>query len=117
MEARGTRPASNAKAAPHHPPDLEEAKALVLNVLQGYPAKVYLYGSFARGEATHGSDIDIAVLPQAPLPPEVLAALRERLAEAPILYHADVVDLSQCAPQFRERVLREGQVWSESTNG
>jgi predicted nucleotidyltransferase len=107
-------------ASSTHPtatPDLQEARALVLDALRGYPAKVFLYGSFARGEATYGSDIDIAVLPERSLPPEVLSALRERLAEAPILYDVNIVDLSRSGPQFRERVLREGKVWSDSTNG
>jgi hypothetical protein len=40
---------------------LEEVKRFVLGHLSEQPAKVYLFGSWARGEEKRSSDIDVAV--------------------------------------------------------
>jgi hypothetical protein len=40
---------------------LEEVKRFVLGHLSEQPAKVYLFGSWARGEEKRSSDIDLAV--------------------------------------------------------
>ena len=42
---------------------------------------------------------------------ETLARLHETFEESTIPYEVDVVDLSRVAPEFRERVRREGQRW------
>lgn len=91
---------------------LEEVRHLVLEVLGERGAFVYLFGSWARGQATSASDIDIAVEPRNPLPPGVLADLRERLEESHIPYRVEVVDLSRADPHLRERVLKEGIRWN-----
>lgn len=97
-------------------PDLEHVRSLVLGRLGEYRAKVFLYGSFARGQGALGSDIDIAVLPLEPIPFTVFSDLREALEDAPILFPVELVDLSQAEPAFRRRVLQEGIVWSESVS-
>ena len=41
---------------------INEIKAIVSEIAKNYPLKeVYLFGSYARGEATEKSDIDLAV--------------------------------------------------------
>lgn len=91
---------------------LDEARELVLRALEGFPADVYLYGSWARGDARRTSDIDVAVLPKSPIPPSVLAKLRESLEESHIPYPVEVVDLASASSSLRERVLKEGVRWS-----
>ena len=91
---------------------LEEVRRIVLDALGEKNAHVYLFGSWARGEATRLSDIDVAIEPYAPLPRGTLARLRERLEESHVPYHVDVVDLTRTAPEFRHRVLAEGVLWS-----
>jgi hypothetical protein len=104
----------NPKTAVH---DLDEVRRIVLEGLAGYAARVYLFGSHARGTETRTSDIDVAILPLEPLPPWVLSVLRGELEESQILSRVDLVDLSMTDPAFRERVLQEGVVWSEPENG
>jgi hypothetical protein len=94
-----------------NPRYLEEAKELLLTVLTGRDAAVYLYGSAARGDADRASDIDIAVLPREPLPDAVVPAIRALLRESTIPYPADVVDLSKVDEEFRQAVLEEGICW------
>jgi uncharacterized protein len=91
---------------------LEEVRRLVLQAVGKDGAVVYLFGSWARGEATRLSDIDVAIDPPTPLPRGTLARLREQLEESSVPYHVDVVDLSRADPEFRRRVLAEGVPWS-----
>jgi hypothetical protein len=88
---------------------LEQAREIVL---RGAPARVYLFGSRARHDQARSSDIDVAILPLAPLPPGLLSSIREELEESNIPYVVDLVDLSQSGAAFREAVLREGVEWT-----
>lgn len=93
---------------------LEQVKAIALQTLRAYSVKVLLFGSWARGTQHRNSDIDIAILPHQPLPRGLLATLREQLEEGTIPCRVDVVDLSIASPEFRERIFREGIVWTDS---
>jgi len=55
--------------------DLREVRRIVLRGLEGRRASVYLFGSWARGEAARVSDIDVAILPAESLPPGLLEAV------------------------------------------
>jgi predicted nucleotidyltransferase len=92
--------------------DLEQARQIVLNELRGRPAKVYLFGSWARNEARRYSDIDIGILPTEPLPPELLLELADKLDQSEVLYPVDLVDLSTAPASLRDRVLAEGILWT-----
>lgn len=94
-------------------PDLTEVRRLVLKGLRGHRARVFLFGSRARSAAGATSDIDVGVLPAAPLPPGVLSEIREALDEGRVIFPVDVIDLSRVDPLFRERVLNEGVSWSD----
>ena len=96
-----------------HSPDLDEARRIIYKGLCGYRAKLFLFGSWAKGNAARTSDIDVALLAQDPVPPHVLADIREELEESRIVYPVDLVDLSHCSDSFRQRVLREGIPWDE----
>ena len=91
---------------------LEEVRQVIFEVLANQDLSVYLFGSWARGEATSISDIDVAIDPRNPLPRGLLAMLREQLGESRIPYRVEVVDLSAAPSQFRERVLKEGILWN-----
>lgn len=84
----------------------------MLEGLRGHQARVYLFGSAAKGLAGAGSDIDVAVLPLKPLPVGVLSSVRERLEESTIPYQVDLVDLTRTDPSFRKRVQEEGLLWN-----
>ena len=92
---------------------LEEVRRIVLDAVGAENVKVYLFGSWARGEETRLSDIDVAIEPHAALPRGTLARLRERLEESHVPYRVDVVDLTRTSPEFRQRVRTEGVLWSD----
>lgn len=87
---------------------LDEIRRITADVLDGLAAQVYLFGSWARGEARRTSDIDIAVLLPSAANRTVIAEIKARLDESNIPYHVDVVDLRYVTDVFRERVLRDG---------
>jgi len=85
---------------------------MVRDALVGRDARVYLFGSAATGALRASSDIDVAIEAPEPLPAALLSRLREALEESTIPYEVDVVDLGTVDPEFRQRVKREGILWS-----
>ncbi len=96
--------------------DLKLVRQLVLGGLGDAPARVYLFGSRATGNARPASDIDVAVWPLAELPVGTLALIREALEESLIPFTVDLVDLCNTDDAFRARVLAEGIAWHEPKN-
>lgn len=92
--------------------DVEVAMRIAARELGAQPARLYLFGSRARGDAGRASDIDIAILPAAPLEPGTLARIREALEESTIPYEVEVIDLSSVDEPFRRKVLAEAIAWN-----
>jgi predicted nucleotidyltransferase len=67
--SRIARRAAQARWARHKAGVLQisEIRALVKKALAGIDAKVFLFGSYARGEATPDSDLDIMVIKKQPV--------------------------------------------------
>jgi predicted nucleotidyltransferase len=97
-------------------PYLDRIKDIVLDALAGYSVTVYLFGSRARGTARRASDVDIAVEAHRPLPPGVLARLRDTLEESTVPYRVEILDLASAGDALRRRVKQEGVVWSASAS-
>jgi predicted nucleotidyltransferase len=70
------------------------------------PCRVFLFGSRASGEALPGSDWDIGVWSDEPVPCHVFAAAREDLDELPSLHTYEIVDFAHVEPEFRRCGLR-----------
>jgi predicted nucleotidyltransferase len=92
---------------------LDKLKLLILAHTKNYPVKVFLFGSHAKNTTHRYSDIDIAILPIAPLPMNFISELKEKIEESTIPYHVDVVDLLQTDENFRDKVLKEGIIWKD----
>jgi hypothetical protein len=93
--------------------DVAAAMRIAAHELRGQRARLYLFGSRARGDARGASDIDIAILPDAPLQPGTLARIRDALEESTIPYEVEVVDLSAVDEPFRRSVLAEAIAWND----
>jgi predicted nucleotidyltransferase len=80
---------------------------LVVETLRGAlpdVVAIYRFGSTATGQAVRDSDVDIAVLPAAPLEPSIRWDLQERLALA-LHRPVDLVDLLKASTVMRMQVL------------
>lgn len=69
---------------------------------------VWLFGSFARGEARPDSDVDLAILCDPPLELDRILMM-ERLAER-LGREVDVVDLASAPPALAWEVITTGKV-------
>lgn len=76
--------------------------ATIVRRVTGDPAyKVFLFGSWASGEARERSDIDIGIEGPAPVDPKAMLEIREACEALPTLYTVEVVDFARVAPDFR----------------
>ena len=90
---------------------LERVKDIVIGEIADANVKVYLFGSWARGEERLSSDIDIALDLVGGAPPDKLARLRDVLAESDVPFRVDVVDLSSAGEVLAGKVAKEGVQW------
>ena len=90
---------------------LARVREIACEALADHDARVYLFGSSARGQTRRWSDIDVAIDPLRPLPSDLVAKLRERFEESAVPYDVDVIDLSKASPETRARVKRESLLW------
>jgi predicted nucleotidyltransferase len=67
---------------------------------------VWAFGSRATRTARRYSDLDLAVISDAPLPPDVLPALREAFSDSDLPWRVDVLDWSTLSPAFQTIVAR-----------
>jgi Predicted nucleotidyltransferases len=93
--------------------DIDLAHRIIRRHLPPEVADLYLFGSRARGKARRFSDIDVAVRAKCPLPPGLLAEVREELEQSNCLLEVDLVDLSEAGEALIAAVNREGIPWND----
>jgi predicted nucleotidyltransferase len=95
-------------------PLLESLRTLVVDAVAPWGARVWLFGSRARGDARPGSDVDIAIEPRSrKVPPQVLAELVQQIEESVLPWNVDLVDLAEVDETFRRRVRAEAVAWND----
>lgn len=80
--------------------------------MRGERAKIYLFGSWARGSAAVSSDVDVAIDYGGKADRRKLARLREALEESSIPYNVDVVDMNEASAELLAEIERDGIEWS-----
>jgi type I restriction enzyme S subunit len=68
---------------------------------------VWAFGSRARGSARRYSDLDLAVITDAPMPIPRMAALKAAFSESDLPWRVDIVDWSVTSDRFRRIIERE----------
>ena len=96
-------------------PFIDRYQAMIIEILEeklaGMKAKVYLYGSRARGTEYEVSDIDLAIKSK-DLSAIQLSQLKEAFHESHIPYKIDLVDFNKVDKDLKENVQKEGiLVW------
>ena len=72
----------------------------------GPRARVVWFGSWVRGDARPGSDIDLAVGSPEGVDPDAYAALSGFAEELPTLYTIDLVNLDEAGESLRSEIER-----------
>lgn len=74
-------------------------------------AKIYLFGSYARGDNKRGSDVDIAIDDGKPLPIVQQQQVKNMIECLNMIQNVDVVDFQSIPEKLRQAILKEGVVW------
>jgi predicted nucleotidyltransferase len=77
-----------------------------------YPnAKIYLFGSYARGDALRGSDIDVAIDNGEPIDIVVKSQIRTMMEALNLVQRVDVVDFQSVPKALKENILKDRIIW------
>jgi type I restriction enzyme S subunit len=71
--------------------------------------EVWAFGSRAQRKAKPYSDLDLVLIGNAPLPPDVRAALADELSESDLPWKVDLVDWARTSDAFR-RIIEGARV-------
>lgn len=76
-------------------------------------AKIYLFGSRARGTNAPCADIDIALDAGHPISLVDIDEIKNILRESNIMYMVDVVDFAQADERFKQEIIRDRKIWKQ----
>lgn len=96
--------------------DKNEIIKEVVKIIKSYLAddyKIYLFGSWVKGNAAPGSDLDIGILGNKEVPFEIMVKIRHLIEGIPTLRNIDLVDFNAVGKNFRENVLRQSRLIDE----
>ena len=90
-----------------------EERAKIIGLISALmpSAKIYLFGSRARGTHSPFSDIDIAIDAGEALPRVTIDEAKSIMQASNIIYHIDVVDMNRIPNEMRYAILQEGILW------
>jgi predicted nucleotidyltransferase len=90
-------------------PQLERLrKILRIHLLDNFPhAKVFVFGSRARENHRPGSDIDLLIESETPIPTVQLSKLRDALEESSFPYKVDLALASELSESYRAQAQRD----------
>jgi uncharacterized protein len=92
--------------------EINHKDSIIKIITAFYPdAKIYLFGSYARGTARRGSDIDVAIDVGKRLNLHERQFLWNLLDALPTLQKIDLVDLYTVPDNMRESILKNGISW------
>jgi uncharacterized protein len=89
------------------PKHLEILNQLLFMPLKKHGARVWVFGSRARGDHKKFSDLDVLFEESQPLPMSALSKIKEDLEESVLPIKVDLVDLQHLAESYRPNVLHE----------
>lgn len=93
--------------------DFNEIQRKIIGVISGVmpDAKIYLFGSRARGSNQKSSDIDIALDTGVQLERIEVGEIRDMLNASNIPYKIDVVDFNNIPEPMQENIIKERIIW------
>jgi hypothetical protein len=96
--------------------DRSAIERFVAHVLPVGNITLKIFGSRARGDSRHASDIDLAVVTSLPVGSSEMAELRDMLENSHIPFRVDVVDYASAPVALRKVIDIEGIAWPVPTN-
>lgn len=87
--------------------EFEELKDILALVLKKYPARVYIFGSRAKGNIKRMSDIDLALEYEERVPWKIIEKLKDYFSASDIRFRVDVLDLKAISPSFKAAIEKD----------
>ena len=72
--------------------------------------KIYIFGSWAKGDALETSDIDIGILGEKKVAWSSMAKILEKVEDIRTLRSIDVVDLNSVDKSFKNNVMKYAKI-------
>jgi uncharacterized protein len=72
--------------------------------------RIFYFGSRVAGQATERSDLDVGVEAGEEVPGALMAEIKEKLDDLPIMQKIDFVDFKKVSDDFKEIALRNIEV-------
>ena len=93
---------------------IQEKETIIRLITALFPdVKIYLFGSYARGEERETSDIDLAFDIGRKLTTKELSRVINIIEALNIPDKVDVVDMHSIPEDFKNVILKEGVVWKD----
>ena len=91
----------------------EKTKHKIIAVISALipEAKIYLFGSRARGTNSKSSDIDIALDAGKSLPTIDVDEVKSMFKESNIMYVIEIVDFHEIIPLMQQEILKDRIIW------
>lgn len=82
---------------------------IVGSILHKYGSQyeVWAFGSWATWKAKKFSDLDLAIITDYPLSPEISVSLKDEFSESDLPWKVDVVDWAVTTESFKEIIARD----------
>jgi predicted nucleotidyltransferase len=94
---------------------IEQKDRIITIISMFFPkAKIYLFGSYARGNYTRSSDIDIAIDAGAPIPLVEKAQIKHMIEVLNLIQNVDIVDFQMLPEQLQQKITKEGVIWKNN---
>jgi type I restriction enzyme S subunit len=77
-------------------------------------AKVYAFGSRARGDHKKYSDLDLAIQTTETIQKKTWLALQEQFSESSIPFKIDLIEMNKIDPDFRKIIQHELQLFCQT---
>lgn len=84
----------------------KEINTIVFKYVDKTKYKVFIFGSRVSGTSRQGSDIDIGIIGDQPIPYHILGDIKEDLDNIRTLYTFDVVDFARTTKEFQDIALK-----------
>ncbi len=86
----------------------------ILSVIQKFlpHAKVYLFGSRARGTHKEGSDVDLALDTGTKIDISTILDIKDAIYETTMPVFVDIVDMHSIPDVLKEEIVKEGILWT-----
>ncbi len=93
--------------------NLSRLKNMIVEYLKDEKVRVVLFGSRARKDNTHYSDVDLGLIPYGRFDRYKITSLNEMIENSTIPYKVEIINLGEVSEDFKKEVLKDAVIWKD----